>query len=102
MDPRGTVGRIFKEDHYTLLHTKYESSRPCGFGEEDVFPILSLWELMTPGAGRGGAIYTPARAIVLHLRVLGEYYVRKANCAHLRVTCVHLRVTYLINIHKQR
>ena len=53
MDPRGTVGRIFKEDHYTLLHTKYESSRPCGFGEEDVFPILSLWELMTPGAGRG-------------------------------------------------
>ena len=35
MDPRGTVGRIYKEDHYTLLHTKYESSRPCGFGEED-------------------------------------------------------------------
>ena len=33
--PRGTVGRIYKEDHYTLLHTKYESSRPCGFGEED-------------------------------------------------------------------
>ena len=24
MDPRGTVGRIYKEDHYTLLHTKYE------------------------------------------------------------------------------
>ena len=34
MDPRGTVGRIYKEDHYTLLHTKYESSRPCDFGEE--------------------------------------------------------------------
>ena len=30
MDPRGTVGRIYKEDHYTLLHTKYESSEPCG------------------------------------------------------------------------
>ena len=47
MDPRGTVGRIYKEDHYTLLHTKYESPRPCGFGEEDiyVFPIVSLWEL---------------------------------------------------------
>ena len=30
-----TVGRIYKEDHYTLLHTKYESSGPCGFGEED-------------------------------------------------------------------
>ena len=35
MDPRGTEGRIYKEDHYTLLHTKYESSMPCGFGEED-------------------------------------------------------------------
>ena len=35
MDPRGTVGRIYKEDHYTLLKTKYESFGPCGFGEED-------------------------------------------------------------------
>ena len=30
MDHRGTVGRIYKEDHYTLLHTKYGSSGPCG------------------------------------------------------------------------
>ena len=47
-DPRGMVSRIYKEDHYILLHTKYESSGPCGFGEEDffyVFPIISLWEL---------------------------------------------------------
>ena len=55
MDPRGMVGRIYKEDHYTLLHTKYESSGPCGFGKEDFFlcffPIVSLWEIMTPGAG---------------------------------------------------
>ena len=54
MDPRGTVGRIYKEDYYTLLLTKYESSGPCGFGEEDffyVFPIVSLWELINPGAG---------------------------------------------------
>ena len=54
MNPRGTVGRIYKEDHYTLLLTKYESSGPCGFGEEVffyVFPIVSLWELMAPGAG---------------------------------------------------
>ena len=34
-DPSGTVGRIYKEDHYTLLHTKYESSGSCGF--EDFF-----------------------------------------------------------------
>ena len=55
MDPRGTVGRIYKEDHYTLLLTKYESSGPCGFGEEDFFliffPVVSLWELITPGTG---------------------------------------------------
>ena len=48
MDPRGTVGRIYKEDHYTLLYTKHESSGPCGFWEEVFlcfFPIVSLWEL---------------------------------------------------------
>ena len=33
--PRGMVGRIYKQDHYMLLHTKYESSGLCGFGEED-------------------------------------------------------------------
>ena len=37
MDPRGTVGRIYKEDNYTMLQTKYESSGPCDFGEEDFF-----------------------------------------------------------------
>ena len=40
-DPRGMVSRIYKEDHYTLLHTKYESSGPCGFGEEDFFMFFS-------------------------------------------------------------
>ena len=33
-DVPGVVGRIDKEDHYTLLHT-----------------IVSLWELMTPKVG---------------------------------------------------
>ena len=54
IDPRGTAGRIYKEDVYTLQHTKYESSRPCSFQEEDfffVFPILSLWELLTHRVG---------------------------------------------------
>ena len=37
---RDTVGRIYKEDHYTLLHTKYESSGPCGFEIFYVFPIV--------------------------------------------------------------
>ena len=41
--PRSTVGRIYKEKHYTLLQTKYESSGPCGFGEDFfyVFPMTS-------------------------------------------------------------
>ena len=52
MDPRGTVGRIYKEDHYTLLKTKYESFEPCGFGEEDFFKVFP----MTP---RGGARMDP-------------------------------------------
>ena len=36
-DPRGMIGRIYIEDHYTLLHTKYESFGSCGFGEEEFF-----------------------------------------------------------------
>ena len=28
--------------HYTLLHTKYESSGPYGFGEEDFFMFFPL------------------------------------------------------------
>ena len=77
MDPRGTVGRIYKEEHYTLLQTKYESSGPCGFGEED-FLLLTKYESSGPcgfreldflffshcksmGANdpRGGAIFDP-------------------------------------------
>ena len=34
--------QIYKEDHYTLLLTKYESSGPCGFGEEDFFMFFPL------------------------------------------------------------
>ena len=43
MNPRNMVSRIYKEDHYTLLHTKYESSGPCGFGEDFfyVFPMTT-------------------------------------------------------------
>ena len=39
-DQRDMVGRIYKVDHYTLLHTKSESSGPCGFREDffHVFP----------------------------------------------------------------
>ena len=54
LDPRGMVGRIYVGDHYTLQHTKYMNCGPHGFREEDFlrFPIISLWELMTPGHGQ--------------------------------------------------
>ena len=35
--------------------TMYCSTQNCGFGEEDffyVFPIVSLWELLTPEVGQ--------------------------------------------------
>ena len=47
MDPRGTVGMINKEDNYTLLHTKYESS---GFGED----FLKVIPMTPPGRGPYG------------------------------------------------
>ena len=59
-DPRGLVGRIYKEDHYTLLHTKYESSGLCGFGKEDFFMFLydapGVGPIWTPGARLAGFI----------------------------------------------
>ena len=48
LDPRGTVGRIYKGDHKTLLHTKYISIGLHGFIVEDFFlcfPIVSQREL---------------------------------------------------------
>ena len=42
LDPRGMVGRIYVGDHLTLLHTKYLSSEPYGFREEDFFKFFSL------------------------------------------------------------
>ena len=35
LDPRGLIGRIYVVEHYTFLHTKYISSGPHGFREED-------------------------------------------------------------------
>ena len=40
--PQGHVGKFYKEDLYTLLHIKYESSGLCGFGEEDFFMFFPL------------------------------------------------------------
>ena len=72
MDPRGTVGRIYKEDHYTLLQTKYESSGPCGFGEEDFFcfthdPPPGGGARMDP-RGTAGRIYKEDHYTLLHTK----------------------------------
>ena len=50
MDPRGTVGRIYIKDHYTLLHTSYESSGIYGFKEEDFL----CFPMTPPGRGPYG------------------------------------------------
>ena len=78
IDPRGTVGRIYKEDHYTLLHTKYESSWPYGFREED---FLSM------GANdpRGGAIFDSRGMVgriykVDHYKLLHSKYKSSGPC----------------------
>ena len=52
-DPRCMVGRIYKEGHYTLLHTKYESSAPCGFSEENVV-FFYVFPMTHPGRGLYG------------------------------------------------
>ena len=44
-EPRGLIGRIYVGDHYALLHTKYISSGPHGFREED-FLSFSYYKSM--------------------------------------------------------
>ena len=58
MDPRGTAGRIYKEDHYILLQTKYESSGLVVL-EKKIFLYFphdapGTGPVWTPGAGLGG------------------------------------------------
>ena len=70
-DPRGMIGRIYKKDHYTLLHTKYEGSVPCGFGEED---FLMFCPITPPGRGlygpqgHGWRIYKEDHYTLLHTK----------------------------------
>ena len=56
MDPRGTVDNIYKEDHYTLLHTKLDRSGPCGFGEKIVL-CFSNCKSMGANDSWDGAIF---------------------------------------------
>ena len=60
MDPRGTVGRMYKEDHYTLLHTKSQNMKALGLvvSEKKIFLCFSHCKSMgandPPGRGHFG------------------------------------------------
>ena len=78
------VGRIYKEDHYTLLHTKYESSGPCGFREEDFlyFPhdAPGAGPVLTPGARMAGFMKRTTRhCYTLNMKALGLVVSEKKN-----------------------
>ena len=78
LDPRGLIGTIYLVDHYTLLHTEYISCGPDGFKDFfKVFPIISLWELMTPCGmasldprGLIGRIYEVDHYSLLHTKYI--------------------------------
>ena len=77
-DPRGVIGRIYKKDHYILLHTKYEGSGPYGFGEEDFL-------CFAPSRPRGGACMDPRGTVGRiykedHYTLLHTKYERSGTC----------------------
>ena len=57
-DPRGMNGTIYVEDHWPLLHTKYQSCGPSGFREEDFFSFSNCKSMETIGP-RGVAKFDP-------------------------------------------
>ena len=62
-DPRGLIGRIYVVDRHTLLHTKYISSWPHGFREED-FVSFSHYKSMGANEHRGVASLDPRGMVV--------------------------------------
>ena len=66
MDPRGTVGSIYKGEYYTLVHTTYESSGPNGFGEK-IFLCFSHDAPVDP-RGTVGRIYKEDHYTLLHTK----------------------------------
>ena len=52
MDPRGTVGRIYKKDHYTLLHKKMKALGLV-VSEKKIFYSFSH------DGSRAGPVWTP-------------------------------------------
>ena len=67
LDPMGLIGRTYVVDQYTLLHTKYISSGPHGFREED-FLSFSNYKSMAANDLRGMASLDP-RSMVCRIYV---------------------------------
>ena len=100
-DPRSMIGRIYKTNHYTLLHTKYEGSGPCGFGEEDFFYVLphhapGAGPVWTPGARLAGFIKrTTIHCYTQNMKGLGLVVSEKkiflcfSHCKSMGAICCH-------------
>ena len=80
LDPRGIAGRIYEGDHLMLLNTKYLSSGPNGFREEDFlfFPCKSMRTNEPRGVsnldprGMVGRIYVGDHLTLLHTKYLSS------------------------------
>ena len=66
LGPRALIGRIYVGDHLTLLHTKYVSYKPHGFGED--FLSFSHYKSM-------GANYPQGMASLNPRGLIGRIYV---------------------------
>ena len=64
LDPRGMVGGICVGVHLTLLHTKYLSSGPHGFKEED-FLSFSHYKSMGAICCHGNPNFNPISPKIL-------------------------------------
>ena len=71
LDIRALIGSIYVGDHYTLLHTKYISSGPHGFREEDLLSF-SHYKSMGGNDPRGVANSDP-NVMVSRIYVGGKY-----------------------------
>ena len=94
--PRGMVGRIYKEDQYTLLHTKYESSGPCGFGDIFSHEAPGARLVWTPGARLAGFIKrTTLHCYKQNMKALGPGVSEKkiflcfSHCKSMGAICCH-------------
>ena len=91
MDPRGTIGGIYKGEYYTLnfVHTTYEALGHMVSKKKIfyVFPIVSLSELLTPQCGTisdGPRGMLCRNYVKLHITMLHTKYNSYFGCCGFR------------------